>query len=320
MFNQIIKTVLFGLLSYALPASAWLAGSFSPSTGFYHLHSAVNSKQEAIALANKGCTSNSGASDCVLLTTCNGPTAHVIFRGDNGVETACDPDPMKAYKKAAAQCKEKRSNCHPLENLIVWDEGKTYAAAVYTKNDEFIVAYSGVKDTNENVSHVLKKCTEDFNGTDCDHVTMLTGKWWVGYIQNKNTGEYYSSYSTNSKEEAINFLKQYSEKQGLNQSDWKTQVYEPSSTTAPKEYKTMLKLAEKEAKAYKVKMAKLEKKPTKLANLEDCRPKTNSLTCKSSCVNGNCLVTYTNGCTMRVRVNPTVDPFSGMMQFPTPNC
>lgn len=73
--NGIIKIVLMGLLSYALPASAWLAGSFSPSTGHYHLHSEVSSKQEAIALANKGCISNSGASDCLLVTTCNGPRA-----------------------------------------------------------------------------------------------------------------------------------------------------------------------------------------------------------------------------------------------------
>ena len=52
----------------------------------------------------------------------------------------------------------------------------------------------------------------------------------------------------------------------------------------------------------------------------DCRPKTASLTCQSSCTNGNCVVAYTNGCRMRVQVNPKFNPFNSQWEYPSPSC
>ena len=52
----------------------------------------------------------------------------------------------------------------------------------------------------------------------------------------------------------------------------------------------------------------------------DCRPRTPTLSCKSTCTNGNCLVTYENGCKMRVQVTPQFNPFSNQWTYPSPSC
>jgi len=51
-----------------------------------------------------------------------------------------------------------------------------------------------------------------------------------------------------------------------------------------------------------------------------CRPRTSSIRCTSSCSNGNCLVTYENGCKMRVQVSPSLDPFTNQWTYPSPSC
>ncbi len=52
----------------------------------------------------------------------------------------------------------------------------------------------------------------------------------------------------------------------------------------------------------------------------NCRPRTASVRCTSSCNNGNCVVTYENGCKLRVQVSPTLDPFSNQWTYPSPSC
>lgn len=52
----------------------------------------------------------------------------------------------------------------------------------------------------------------------------------------------------------------------------------------------------------------------------DCRPRSNSLRCSSSCSNGDCIVTYENGCKMRVQVQPRFNGFTNTWEYPSPNC
>jgi hypothetical protein len=52
----------------------------------------------------------------------------------------------------------------------------------------------------------------------------------------------------------------------------------------------------------------------------DCRPRTSNLVCQSTCSNGDCLVTYQNGCKVRVRVNPKFDPMTNNWTYPAPSC
>ena len=52
----------------------------------------------------------------------------------------------------------------------------------------------------------------------------------------------------------------------------------------------------------------------------DCRPRTSNLVCYSTCSNGDCLVSYENGCKMRVQVNPKFDPLTNNWTYPAPSC
>lgn len=52
----------------------------------------------------------------------------------------------------------------------------------------------------------------------------------------------------------------------------------------------------------------------------DCRPRTNTLQCSSSCNNGSCVVKYENGCQMRVQVQPRFNGFNNQWEYPAPSC
>lgn len=60
-------------------------------------------------------------------------------------------------------------------------------------------------------------------------------------------------------------------------------------------------------------------KSKKLSKTEtDCRPRTSALRCQSSCTNGDCIVSYSNGCRLRVQVSPQ---FNGTQWiYPPPSC
>ena len=52
----------------------------------------------------------------------------------------------------------------------------------------------------------------------------------------------------------------------------------------------------------------------------DCRPRRTTLHCKSSCMNGDCVVTYENGCKMRVKVPARYDGTQNQWVYPSPSC
>lgn len=63
--------------------------------------------------------------------------------------------------------------------------------------------------------------------------------------------------------------------------------------------------------------------PTKTAKANtgrDCRPRTSSLRCQSNCVNGNCVVTYENGCKINIQVNSKYNAFTNQWEYPSPGC
>ncbi|MBS9009214.1 DUF4189 domain-containing protein [Escherichia coli] len=53
---------------------------------------------------------------------------------------------------------------------------------------------------------------------------------------------------------------------------------------------------------------------------DNCRPQTATLKCHSQCVNGSCIVTYENGCKIRVQVQPKFNGFSNSWEYPSPSC
>lgn len=63
-----------------------------------------------------------------------------------------------------------------------------------------------------------------------------------------------------------------------------------------------------------------KKKVSDSTSPENCRPTGPSIRCQSQCVNGDCVVTYENGCKVRVRVKARLDPFSSQWTYPSPGC
>lgn len=66
--------------------------------------------------------------------------------------------------------------------------------------------------------------------------------------------------------------------------------------------------AQRSAPANKPVPEKVAAAPVPNGNAE-CRPKGATLRCTSQCSNGNCVVTYENGCKIRVQVQPRFDSF-----------
>jgi len=58
----------------------------------------------------------------------------------------------------------------------------------------------------------------------------------------------------------------------------------------------------------------------KTAVAKDCRPRTEELRCRSSCINGSCVIKYENGCQMQVEVDAQYDSFKNQWVYPSPSC
>ncbi|MBM5572320.1 MULTISPECIES: hypothetical protein [Deefgea] len=61
-------------------------------------------------------------------------------------------------------------------------------------------------------------------------------------------------------------------------------------------------------------------KSAPIANNNSCVPRSNQRSCRSSCSNGDCLVTYSNGCKIRVQVDQTFDPLTNQWSYNSPSC
>lgn len=52
----------------------------------------------------------------------------------------------------------------------------------------------------------------------------------------------------------------------------------------------------------------------------NCIPTTRVRSCTSQCFNGDCVVTYSNGCQVRVQVSPQYNSSSSKWEYPYPDC
>jgi hypothetical protein len=56
------------------------------------------------------------------------------------------------------------------------------------------------------------------------------------------------------------------------------------------------------------------------ASEQNCRPNSPTVRCTSQCTNGNCIVSYENGCKIRVQTQARFDPFTNQWTYPAPSC
>jgi hypothetical protein len=68
----------------------------------------------------------------------------------------------------------------------------------------------------------------------------------------------------------------------------------------------------------------VQPKASKVANIVqasgNCRPRTTTIRCQSHCINGDCVVTYENGCKLRVQVGSHYNALENRWEYDSPNC
>lgn len=140
----------------------------------------------------------------------------------------------------------------------------------------------------------LENCGE----ADCKVVYKLTEPGF--YAVFKTTGNFFIQHQDRNLDDVVQSGKEFCEKKNINK---KCELF--SSGVIPGSVVT------KNSAASKAKSKVPEK---------NCRPRTASVNCSSKCYNGDCMVTYNNGCQMRVQVSPMFDPFSNQWKYPPPRC
>lgn len=63
-----------------------------------------------------------------------------------------------------------------------------------------------------------------------------------------------------------------------------------------------------------------KKSPEKVVVNESCRPHSTRVVCQSRCANGDCILTYENGCKIHVTVQPNFNSFTNQWEYPAPSC
>ena len=103
-------------------------------------------------------------------------------------------------------------------------------------------------------------------------------------------------------------------------SAWKPGTPFPKTSRTGKIVAPARKVTAAEPQPTPPKAAKSARVPAETVATGNCRPKTSRITCQSQCVNGDCVVTYANGCKMRVTVASKFNPFTSQWEYPSPGC
>jgi hypothetical protein len=169
---------------------------------------------------------------------------------------------------------------------------------------------SGVSLSTESLEDAKKQAVNTCNKqgtTTCEVVTSITqpGFFSIAEIDDeKKSGDLYIYYGSNDLERAIKEAREMCEKD----TNAKCRIWRSSVILGVLEFSKDKKLTPEKIKS---------DLPVAQKN---CRPQTSTIHCSSQCYNGDCVITYENGCKMRVQVRPSFDSFSNEWKYPSPQC
>jgi hypothetical protein len=161
----------------------------------------------------------------------------------------------------------------------------------------------GMSASKKGVDDARKSALAACGDPDCRIVEVITSPGFVAYARTKNgesDAHFYVTYAFSSSDEADKRAVAGCEKNAGEpcQLSWSGAIGGRMETAAP---------------------AARPVAPEPVAQ-GSCRPRSGSIRCSSQCVNGNCVITYENGCRLRVQVSPTFDAFSNSWKYPAPSC
>lgn len=217
----------------------------------------------------------------------------VAFGSNGAYGWAADKTQKKANKTALILCNKGKSS--PDCSL------STYVAAARVSNNNRVGVGYSIKNSNEAIQKAMKACGH----SDCKLEWTITEPGFVVVAQKEqqdNDGDVYFQYGGTNLEYSVmdalaNCKEHYKNKCSV------TRAFSIPGAVIVKDTSPKPKTS-----------------TTQEISDRNCRPNTKNIRCSSQCSNGNCVVTYENGCKIHVQVTPTIDPFSGQMSFPTPQC
>lgn len=309
-------------------AAAWTATFYDKTHGGSYTQTDADTPEEARRDAQKGCRAKASDTDCVELGSPVHGSAVVLVFGtkaevDDAIFYTDAPDPEKAAKNALSNCRREANDCNL--GLAAWDSGKKWAALASNPAGTggiFIKYNADTPDIAE--AAAIRGCEKKLSSKGGCKVVSVTSKrtWYAFAYSNNYFGAGWSSESEkNAKQNAMDSCSE-----GAKGSTCRvTQVFKNDGPEP--EPSSLGKLqARIEREAAQRNAAKQKPSPKKLATApssnsdSNCRPRGNTLRCSSQCYNGNCTVTYENGCKIRVQVQPKFNPFNNQWDYPAPGC
>lgn len=309
-------------------ASAWTSTFFDRTHSGSFTEADADTPQDAQRVAFQECRKRAPDTDCVELGSPKQGTTVVLAKGtkkskDDNIYIEWDPDPEKAAKQILQDCNEVARDCHLV--LAVWDTGIRWAA--FASNQEGSSFLNFNSDTKEKATEgAIRGCEEraSTKGKCKVHSDMVTGsRAWFAFAENStDRGIGFSVLSEqDAKQRAMDFCQK-----GSDGGPCKiTETYQNKGLTlAPPAFaKLKARIEREESQRNSAAQKQVQKKIAAAPAPSDdgsCRPRGNTLRCSSQCTNGNCLVTYENGCKIRVQVQPTFNSLNNRWDYPAPSC
>lgn len=309
-------------------ASAWTSTFFDRTHGGSYTETGAATPEEAQRFALQECRKIASDTECVELGSPKHGTAVVLVKGskesvDNRIFIETDSDPEKAATLVLNKCGKIAKDCRLA--LVAWDDGRRWATVASSKDDAMFLEYSA--DTRESAeAGAVRGCEERASKKGTCQVqqqfTQSTRVWYAFARSDNYTGMGLSGDS----EQAAKALALESCAEGSRGSPCRvTEVAEnPGPKSAPPSFgKLKARIEREEARRNSVTQ---KQAPKKVATSPapggegNCRPRGDTLRCTSQCYNGNCIVTYENGCKVRVQVQPKFNPFNNQWDYPSPSC
>jgi hypothetical protein len=331
-----MKRLLTGiaLFGICLNAQAWSATAYTDANEVWTVYNALSpdaAKEEAL----ERCREKYHDRVCKVfkpirataVAIVKGTNIPLIMSGDSIYQVA-DPDPDLAVKQGMADCKVKKKYCWL--DSIVWDKGNTYAAVAGVDG---VVKHITLNSTTlaEAEKEALDKCRNVTNNDDRCKILLKTylHAWFVqASSTNYNDGQAFG-ISTESKQVAVDMALKTCRESASDAASCKVvQFYENlGPTLAPASVAKLEKSIKPEVEKIIDNMIKELKKDVvnqsqneKISSDGSCRPRTETIRCKSRCTNGDCEVEYENGCKIRVKVQPKFDSIQNQWTYPSPSC
>lgn len=311
--------LMFGFVQFA---QAWTVTAFDKVSGGSHTVWNSASPEEAEKEAMIGCRAKAKVTDCEPWKALTG-TAVILASGQpkkgggKHVSRSANQNPETAAKNALASCREEAVNCKL--TLAIWDSGATWMALAMGSKSGFFFHYDALtraEAEREAVAGCEKRTNE--KGTCTVVPDFVSSKHaWFTIAGNDN----FTSFGGSSKSKADSEAFAMDECRKGSTTPKTCKPYQTNENRGPiKPPASFEKIKQQVERDNSNEAPASPAGLKKLQEVNSCRPKSQTLTCSSQCTNGDCTVTYENGCKVRVQVQPRFDSLTNSWTYPAPAC